>query len=208
MMKAADIMTENVITISGACSVYQAVKLMKDKGIRTLIVDRRHSQDAYGIITETDIVSKVIAYGKDAKKVRVYEIMTKPCIVINPELGVEYVARLFSNVGIHCAPVIQKELLGVVCLSDFINKSDFLENPQSVVLQQQIEEAIKKARDFCADNTNSPEECIAAWKVIEELQTEAAHQQDIKLNKTALEEYCQENPEFAEMAMLDNWCSG
>ena len=205
MIKAIEIMSENVITISGASSVYQAVKLMKDKGVSTLIVDRRHPQDAYGIVTETDIVSKVIAYGKDAKKIRVYEIMTKPCIAINPELGVEYVARLFSNVGIHCAPVIQKELLGIIYLSDLINKSDFLDNPQSVILQQQIEEAIKNARDFCRDNNNSPQECIAAWKIIEELQTEAAHQQNIKLTKTALEEYCEENP---ELGMLDNWCSG
>ena len=38
--------------------------------------------------------------------------MTKPCIVVNPDLGVEYVARLFANARIRRAPVIKGELLG------------------------------------------------------------------------------------------------
>jgi CBS domain-containing protein len=208
MLKAAEIMTQDVMTISGAAPAYQAVKLMQNKQVRALIVNRRHPQDAYGIVTETDIVSKIIAYGKNPKKIRVYEIMTKPCIVINPELGVEYVARLFTNVGIHCAPVIKDDLLGIISQSDILNKSDFLENPKSVILEQEIEEAIKYAREFCADNSHSSQDCIAAWKIVEELQAEAAHQQATKLEKTALEEYCEENPEFMEVAMLDNWCSG
>jgi CBS domain-containing protein len=208
MIKAAEIMTKNVTKISGATTVDRAVKLMQNKGISSFIVDRRHPQDAYGIVTETDIVSKVIAYGKDPQKVRVYEIMTKPCLVINPELGVEYVARLLTNLGVHCAPVIKDELLGIISLSDIINKSDFLENPKSVILQQEIEEAIQRTRDFCADNNHSPQQCIAAWKIVEEMQAEAAHQQATKLTKTALEEYCEENPEFMEISRLDNWCSG
>jgi CBS domain-containing protein len=208
MIKASEIMTKNVTKISGATTVDRAVKLMQNKGISSFIVDRRHPQDAYGIVTETDIVSKVIAYGKDPQKVRVYEIMTKPCLVINPELGVEYVARLLTNLGVHCAPVIKDELLGIISLSDIINKSDFLENPKSVILQQEIEEAIQRTRDFCADNNHSPQQCIAAWKIVEEMQAEAAHQQATKLTKTALEEYCEENPEFMEISRLDNWCSG
>ena len=77
-----------------------------------LIVERRHPQDAYGIVTETDIVYKVVAYGKDPKKVRVYQIMTKPCIAVNPDLGLDYVARLFADNGLLRAPVVQGELLG------------------------------------------------------------------------------------------------
>jgi predicted transcriptional regulator len=83
------------------------------------------------MITETDIVYKVGAYGKDSKQVRVYEIMTKPCIVVNPELGVEYVARLFANTGIRRAPVIKDKLLGIISITDILRKSDFVENPKS-----------------------------------------------------------------------------
>jgi CBS domain-containing protein len=95
MLQAQEIMTQNVVTIRGSATVADAVKLMKEKKLRGLIVEPRHEQDPYGIVTETDIVYKVAAFGHDPKTMRVYEIMAKPCVVVNPELGVEYVARLF-----------------------------------------------------------------------------------------------------------------
>ncbi|WP_293091067.1 CBS domain-containing protein [Moorena sp. SIOASIH] len=131
MMKAEQIMTTDVVTISGSATIAEAVKLMKDKGLRALIVERRHDDDPYGIVTETDIIYKVAAYGKDPKEMRVYEIMTKPCIVVNPELGVEYVARLFANTRTRRAPVVKSKLLGIISISDILKKSDFVEKPKS-----------------------------------------------------------------------------
>ncbi|MDJ0635250.1 MAG: CBS domain-containing protein [Xenococcaceae cyanobacterium MO_188.B29] len=131
MMRAEEIMTKDVVSISGSATIAEAVKLMKDKGLRALIVDRRSDSDPYGIVTETDIVYKVAAFGHDPKKMRVYEIMTKPCVVVNPDLGVEYVARLFANTRIRRAPVVKGELLGVISISDILNKSDFVEKPKS-----------------------------------------------------------------------------
>lgn len=126
MMKAEEIMTKNVATIRGSATSAEAVALMKQKGLQALVVDRRHEQDAYGIVTETDIIYKVTAFGKDPKAVRVYEIMTKPCIVVNPELGVEYVARLFANTHIRQAPVIKGKLLGLLSITDILVKGDFV----------------------------------------------------------------------------------
>ncbi len=131
MMQAQEIMTKDVVTISGSATVADAVKLMKDKGLRSLIVERRTYGDPYGIISETDIVYKVAAFGKDPKQMHVYEIMTKPCIVVTPELGVEYVARLFANTRIRRAPVVSGELVGVISTSDILRKSDFVEKPKS-----------------------------------------------------------------------------
>ena len=100
MLKARDIMTTAVVTIRGAATVAEAVQLMKDKGLRALIVEPRHESDPYGIISETDVVYKIAAHGLDPNKIRVYEIMTKPCVVVRPDLGIEYVARLFANARI------------------------------------------------------------------------------------------------------------
>ena len=85
----------------------------------------------YGIVTETDIVYKVAAHGHDPKEMRVYQIMTKPCIVVTPELGVEYVARLFATTKIRQAPVVQERLLGVISITDILCKSDFVEKPKT-----------------------------------------------------------------------------
>ncbi|MEM7062083.1 MAG: CBS domain-containing protein [Cyanobacteria bacterium P01_B01_bin.77] len=131
MMAAREIMTKDVVSISGSATVAEAVKLMKDKGLRALIVDRRNEDDPYGMVTETDIVYKVAAHGHDPKAMYVYQIMTKPCIVVTPELGVEYVARLFANTKIRRAPVVQGRLLGVISISDILRKSDFVEKPKS-----------------------------------------------------------------------------
>lgn len=131
MMKAEDIMTQDVVTVRGSATVADAVTLMKEKSLRGLIVEPRHESDPYGMVTETDVIYKVAAHGHDPKQMRVYEIMTKPCIVVNPELGVEYVARLFSQARIRRAPVIKGGLLGIISVSDILKKSDFVEKPKS-----------------------------------------------------------------------------
>ncbi|ARV59546.1 hypothetical protein BZZ01_13710 [Nostocales cyanobacterium HT-58-2] len=195
MLTAADIMTKDVATIRSSATVAETVSLMKERDWRALIVERRHDQDAYGIITKTDIVYKVIAFGKDPCKVYVYEVMTKPCIVVNPDLAVEYVARLFAAHHLHSAPVIQGELLGIVSISDIINQSQFVELPRTILLEQELQDVIKKAREICAKTSLHSEECAAAWDVVEELQAEIAYQQARKIEKTAFEEYCDEFPE-------------
>lgn len=204
MMKAQDIMTKDVVTIRGSATVADAVDLMNDMGLRALIVERRHNQDAYGILTETDIVYKVTAYGKDPKKVRVYEIMTKPCVVVNPDLGVEYVARLFANTGIRRAPVIKDHLLGIISVTDILTKGDFVEQPKSIVLEDEIRKAVAEARAICAEKGPISKECAAAWDIVEELQAEAAHQRAEKPSKTAFEQYCEEYPEAAEARVYDS----
>jgi CBS domain-containing protein len=130
MMKAEDIMTSNVVAIRGTATVAEAVALMKEKGLRALVVEPRNETDPYGIVTETDIVYKVAAFGHDPKTMRVYQIMVKPCVVVNPELGVEYVARLFAQTRIRRAPVIKGGLLGIISVSDILRKSDFVEKPK------------------------------------------------------------------------------
>lgn len=202
-MKAEDIMTKEVVTIRGVATVTEAVKLMKTKGLRALVVERRHDQDAFGIVTETDIVYKVTAYGLDPKQVRVYEIMTKPCIIVNPDLAVEYVARLFANTKIRRAPVITDKLLGIISVTDILTKSNFVEQPQQIVFDNKIEEAIANARSICAEIGATSSECAAAWDAVEEMQAEAAHQRARKLPKTAFEEYCEENPEAFEARIYD-----
>jgi CBS domain-containing protein len=207
-MKVADIMTKTVITIRGHKTILEAVKLMKEYELYALIVERRHSEDAYGIITETDIIKKVTAYGKDPKKIRVYEVMKKPCVVVNPNLSVEYVARLFADMNIRCAPVIRDELIGIISATDILVKSDFLETPKEIFFEQQIERAVSEARRICNEKGHNSQECKIAWDMVEELQAEAAHQRAQRLEKTALEEYLEEYPEASDALDLDNWCSG
>ena len=180
MMQAKDIMTADVITISGSATVAETVELMKNKGLRALIVDRRNEDDPYGMVTETDIVYKVAAYGHNPKEMRVFEIMTKPCIVVPPDLGVEYVARLFTNTKIRRAPVVQGRLMGIISVSDILCKSDFVEKPKRLFIEDEIDVARQEARKVCEDQGATSPACAAAWDVVEELQATAAHQRATK----------------------------
>lgn len=196
MLKASEIMTQDVVTIKGFATIADAVKLMKDKGLRALIVEKRLADDAYAMVTETDIVYKVAAFGLDPKEVRVYEVMTKPCITVTPDLGVEYVARLFANTKIRRAPVVgDSGLLGIISISDILHKSDFVEKPKAVVYENQIQEAIANARAICAAQGATSAGCATAWDIVEELQASAAHQRQIKIEKSAYETYCEDNPD-------------
>ncbi len=189
MTKAADIMTQEVATICSSATVAEAVKLMKLKGLHSLIVERRTEEDAYGIVTDTDIVKKVVAFGKDPHKVNVYEIMTKPCIVVNPDLGVEYVARLLAIAGIDRAPVIQGELMGIISATDILHKGDFVENPRIALLEKALQQAVSDARALSAAQGTESTDAISAWQQVKQIEAELAFCKGERALKTAFEQY-------------------
>ncbi|MDX2213942.1 MAG: CBS domain-containing protein [Oculatellaceae cyanobacterium bins.114] len=196
MVKASDIMTEDVATIRGSATVADAVRLMKLRELHSLIVERRTTDDAYGIVTDTDIASKVVAYGKDPKQVRVYEIMTKPCIVVNPDLAVEYVARLFAQTGIDRAPVIKNELVGIISTTDILTKGDFLENPRVLILEKALKQAISDARALTANQGTDSEEVATAWGVVNEIEAELAFCRGESLTTSSVNQFNSQTPDL------------
>lgn len=124
-MKAADIMTANVVTIDRWMSIAEAASVMQWNNVRALIVNRDSEEDAYGIITQTDI-ARAIADARNSETTHVAEVMTKPCIVVNPDLAVEHIIKLFAKAKIHFAPVIQNKLLGIISVTDILTKTNDL----------------------------------------------------------------------------------
>jgi CBS domain-containing protein len=120
-LRARDIMQVEIASVPPETTVLDAALRMKREGVRSLIVERASPDDAYGIVTYSDIVSKVLALGMEPAEVTVEEIMNKPLVVVNPNLKVEYVARLFARTGIGHAPVISDhQLVGVISKTDLI----------------------------------------------------------------------------------------
>lgn len=120
--KAVDVMTKGVISIEGTASVADAVRLMRDKKISSLFVNRRGQEDAWGIVTRKDVVNKVVDPGKDPAAVKVFEIMSKPLITVSPGLALKYCARLFNAAGIRRAPVFDgKDIVGILSNTDIFN---------------------------------------------------------------------------------------
>jgi len=118
MMKVEDVMIEGVITIDSDASVMKAVKMMNENEIGCLIVTRRGK--AVGIVTERDLLARVIAKSKNPKKTRVREIMTKPLISGQPEMDLEEATKLMFKMKIKKLPVVESEgkLAGLITLTD------------------------------------------------------------------------------------------
>ncbi|MBW4537333.1 MAG: CBS domain-containing protein [Pleurocapsa minor HA4230-MV1] len=168
-MRAADIMTTSVFMIDSLATVAEAIALMQDKKVRSLIVEP--SEDgAYGIVTETDIIYKVATQDVDPESVMIYQIMTKPCIVVNPDLDLKNVARLFAETGISRAPVIQEHLRGIISVTDLIMKSKISSQSASDSLSLKIQETLLHSRVALDAQTEIDRECEAAWDVVEETQ--------------------------------------
>ena len=122
MPKAQDVMTKEVATIDGSASVAEAVAKMRELKVSSLIVERRSVEDAYGIVTRKDVVSKVLSSGKNADEVKAYEIMSKPLVMVSPGLELKYCARLMGMAGIRRAPVFDgKEIIGILSNTDIFH---------------------------------------------------------------------------------------
>ena len=121
MATARDIMNPNVERIDREATVAQALTQMNDKGVSSLMVEKQSPRDTYGIVTLGDIVTQVVAKGRDLNQVRVHEVMTKPVIVVMPDLSVKHVARMFANHDISRAPVVDNnEMVGIITLHDIV----------------------------------------------------------------------------------------
>ena len=122
-LTAADLMQVEVATILDDASIKMAASLMRLEGVRSLIIVPHDETDAYGILTYSDIVFKVLAEGKSPDEVKVYEVMTKPIISVQPNLRLEYIARLFRQTAIgHIAVVEGNKLLGILSMTDLVTE--------------------------------------------------------------------------------------
>jgi len=70
-------------------------------------------------------------------------------------------------------------------------------------ITEQIEQEREQARMACDTSGANSKECAAAWDAVEELQSEAAHQKQVK-PKTSFEKYCDDNPDAAECRLYED----
>ena len=122
MKVAKDVMTRDVLRVQRTDTVAQAAEMMKQRGIHSLLVDRASPLDAYAIITDTDVVAKVVAQGRAPKQVKVQEVMTSPIITIPPDCALQDAAQLMARNHINHLPVFDgRELVGMLSSTDIFN---------------------------------------------------------------------------------------
>jgi len=114
-------MTKGVPFIDGMATAKEAADLMRKEQVDALIVNKRHPDDAYGIIVVKDIIKGVIITDMDPSEVNVFEIMTKPTISVPADMDIRYVASLLVRAGMRRAPVEENgEYIGMISLTSLI----------------------------------------------------------------------------------------
>lgn len=109
------VMRESVTIVDGRIDVMEAMRIMKRVGATSLIVEKRHQNDEYGMVLFSDIAKQVIAKDRAPERVNAFEIMAKPVISVRPGMSIRHCARLFERCGISHAPVIEDDkVVGIV----------------------------------------------------------------------------------------------
>ncbi len=114
-----NIMSKPAITVDANSRVSDAVELMRKKKIASLVVNPSRPDDAYGIFTKRDIVTKVVARNLDPRHLFVSEIMSKPVIKISPKATLRECSILMSKAGVRRLPVFDDDqLVGIISDTD------------------------------------------------------------------------------------------
>jgi len=116
-LKVEDAMVDDVVTVDADATVTKAVDLMNKHEIGCLIAVR--SGKAVGIVTERDMLSRVLGMARNPERTKVSEIMTSPLVVADPQMDLEEAARLMFKMKVKKLPVVSKgDLVGLLTLTD------------------------------------------------------------------------------------------
>jgi CBS domain-containing protein len=114
-----DIKGGDIVTIDESASVFDAIKLMADHSIGSLLVMR--GQNLKGIVTERDYARKVILKGRAAETTRVSEIMSVELITATPEKTVNECMTLMTERRIRHLPVLAHDkVVGLISIGDLV----------------------------------------------------------------------------------------
>lgn len=124
-LKLEDVMVEDVITVEDEATAKKAVELMNKHEIGCLIVVKRGNPA--GIVTERDMLKRILLESKNPEKVKVKEIMSKPLIVGKPQMDIQDAAKLMFKRNIKKLPVADNDhLIGLVTLTDLVRSEQII----------------------------------------------------------------------------------
>jgi len=111
----------NVVILESDKFTDEALNLMKEKGIRSILVS--HLGEVMGIVSKTDILFKVMSQGRNPGKVRVREIMTSPVLAVDPHNTIQETLSIMDKHVVRQVIVSSHSaVLGMVSRDDIFEK--------------------------------------------------------------------------------------
>jgi len=119
-MQANEIMNTDVKTVEPKSTVQDAARKMEEFGIGSLLAVK--GGKLVGIVTERDLLNKVVAKAMDSSKLKVSDIMEREVIMIGPETDVEDACEIMVEKKVKKLPVIKDDgLIGIVTATDIVS---------------------------------------------------------------------------------------
>jgi CBS domain-containing protein len=138
-----DIMSKPVITIEQTKTAKDAGALMKKYRKGCLVITKKRKP--VGIISDSDLIKKVIAADLKSSKVKLSKIMSRPILVVKPDEDVMQAAKKMKNSNIHRLPVLENDkVVGLLSLSDIARASPEMINLLESRLKMKEEQLIIK----------------------------------------------------------------
>jgi CBS domain-containing protein len=135
-----DAMTKGVICVDVKDSVQEAAEVMKRNDISAVIVTKKG--DGVGIVTERDIICKIVADNKNPKKVCAGDVMASPLITIKPAATLDDAARIMRDKNVRRLVVTDKDrIIGVISEFDIVR----LEPTMHTLIREQYDWKIHDA---------------------------------------------------------------
>ncbi len=147
-LKVEDVMVKEVITIDENSTVKEAADVMNKFEIGCLIAVKKGK--AMGIITERDLLKRVVAEAKDSNKTKVKDVMSSPLVVVEPSMDLDEAVRLMFQMKIKKLPVVnEKRLVGLVSLTDIARFQPQIINILKQLAKKQVApKSMKKVIDY------------------------------------------------------------
>jgi len=121
LVKEAMVPVSKIVKISPMMPVREALNIMREKKVKSLVVDKLKPHDAYGLLTYKNILVSIVANDGDIDLLRVYDIYTKPAFQVSEELDVRYASQIMVNSGVKRLLVIDNnELEGILTMTDIL----------------------------------------------------------------------------------------
>ena len=126
-LQVKDVMVTNLITIDASASVKQAAELMDKHDIGCLIII--NYGNPVGIVTERDMMRRILLHKRDSDKTEVGNIMSAPLITAQPQTDIRDAVRLMNERRIKKLPVMDAgQLVGLVSLTDIMRSLAYFEH--------------------------------------------------------------------------------
>ena len=128
----------NVVKVSPNTSVIDALNIMADKNIGSVVV--MEGDDFLGIMTERDYSRKVVLKGRSSEQTTVADIMTSDFPSVTPDANISECVQLMSSNKLRYLPVIVRgELIGIISINDVVTETIVSQSETINYLQNYIQ---------------------------------------------------------------------